>query len=251
MWAKYCTSGPDHWTHFVFVKHNIYILLHVCSATMCDFSILGQKVSEEYFCRGFPEICCGVQFFIFLKPEGHFPPKLWNEVLANDGSRFQSSNLWKLETWMSPGNLDRRTEVLPDYLFYVVAQDLYTPTYHYRKLWIMMQQRFSNSSIWTVSSWNNLKHQIWKKQCLQFKSPDFASWLPATCRCHGIPRNSTSSSSINPATARIRATNSELAADVCFVQGSWDQGISRLTTAAATLASPHVLGVSSSDLKWT
>jgi len=35
---------------------------------------------------------------------------------------------------MSPGNLDRRTEVLPDYLFYVVAQDLYTPTYHYRKL---------------------------------------------------------------------------------------------------------------------
>ena len=34
---------------------------------------------------------------------------------------------------MSHGNLDR-TEELPDYLFYVVAQDLYTPTYHCHKL---------------------------------------------------------------------------------------------------------------------
>jgi len=33
-WVKYCTSGSYYWTHFVSVKHNIYFLLHACSATV-------------------------------------------------------------------------------------------------------------------------------------------------------------------------------------------------------------------------
>jgi len=32
--CEYCTSGSYYWTHFVFVKQNIYILLHACSATV-------------------------------------------------------------------------------------------------------------------------------------------------------------------------------------------------------------------------
>jgi len=33
-WVKHFTTAPYHWPHFVFVKHNIYILLHACSATV-------------------------------------------------------------------------------------------------------------------------------------------------------------------------------------------------------------------------
>jgi len=33
-WVKYCTSVSYYWTHFDFVKHNIYIVLHACSATV-------------------------------------------------------------------------------------------------------------------------------------------------------------------------------------------------------------------------
>jgi len=232
-----------------FLWNIIFTFYYTRARPQCATSpFLGGKCERNIFAGVFRKYVAGFNFFIFLA-WGTFPPGKWGFGQSlNDGLQFWSSNLWKLETWMSHGNLDR-TEELPDYLFYVVAQDLYTPTYHCHKLWIMMQQRFSNQRIWTVSSWNNLKHQIWKKQCLQFKSPDFASWLPEMSRC--IPRNSTPSSSINPATAKIRATNSGLSLYVCFVQGSWNQGISRLTTAAATLASPHVLGVSRSDLKWT
>ena len=44
-WVEYC--GSYYWTHFVFVKHYIHIVLHPCWATVqflrlqCNFSILG------------------------------------------------------------------------------------------------------------------------------------------------------------------------------------------------------------------
>jgi len=47
-----CTTGSHCWAHFVFVKHNIYILIHACWP-QCDFSTVGRcKNQWDYItCR--------------------------------------------------------------------------------------------------------------------------------------------------------------------------------------------------------
>jgi len=41
-WVKYCISETYYCIHFVFVKHNIYILLHACSVTLANLFFIGR-----------------------------------------------------------------------------------------------------------------------------------------------------------------------------------------------------------------
>ena len=84
---KCCTTASYHWTHFVFVKHNMYILLHACSA-QCDFSIYGRILSHPQFSSR------SCQF-----PAKKKGGQSWPKIVPGSGSAVQKKSYRKSSTF--------------------------------------------------------------------------------------------------------------------------------------------------------